>query len=65
MERTNCTNCGAPINRRLVKCPYCETPYRFGTDGEIILYANNAEIARLSKLPEDLNTDIFRGFYQQ
>lgn len=24
---TNCVNCGAPIDRKLNKCPYCGTPY--------------------------------------
>lgn len=24
---TNCVNCGAPIDRKLKKCPYCGTPY--------------------------------------
>lgn len=26
---TNCVNCGAPINRKLNKCPYCGTPYDY------------------------------------
>jgi endogenous inhibitor of DNA gyrase (YacG/DUF329 family) len=26
---TNCINCGAPINRKLNKCPYCGTPYDY------------------------------------
>lgn len=25
----NCVNCGAPINRKLDKCPYCGTPYNY------------------------------------
>ena len=25
----NCVNCGAPINRKLDKCPYCGTPYDY------------------------------------
>ncbi len=27
--RTNCPNCGAPIDTRLCRCPYCETPYNY------------------------------------
>ena len=26
---TNCVNCGAPIDRKLNKCPYCGTPYDY------------------------------------
>lgn len=26
---TNCVNCGAPIDRKLKKCPYCGTPYDY------------------------------------
>ena len=26
---TNCVNCGAPIDRKLDKCPYCGTPYYY------------------------------------
>lgn len=26
---TNCVNCGAPINRKLKKCPQCGTPYDY------------------------------------
>ena len=26
---TNCVNCGAPIDRKLDKCPYCGTPYDY------------------------------------
>lgn len=26
---TNCVNCGAPIDRKLNKCPYCDTPYDY------------------------------------
>ena len=25
----NCVNCGAPIDRKLDKCPYCGTPYDY------------------------------------
>ena len=25
----NCVNCGAPIDRKLNKCPYCGTPYDY------------------------------------
>lgn len=27
---TNCVNCGAVIDRKLDKCPYCDTPYEYG-----------------------------------
>lgn len=27
MNRTNCKNCGAPIQLNSDKCPYCHTPY--------------------------------------
>ena len=26
---TNCVNCGAPIDRKLDKCPYCGTHYDY------------------------------------
>lgn len=26
-DKTNCPNCGAPVDRSRAKCPYCETPY--------------------------------------
>lgn len=26
---TNCVNRGAPIDRKLNKCPYCDTPYGY------------------------------------
>lgn len=26
---TNCVNCGAIIDRKLDKCPYCDTPYEY------------------------------------
>lgn len=26
---TNCVNCGAVIDRKLDKCPYCGTPYDY------------------------------------
>lgn len=26
---TNCVNCGAPIDRKLNKCPYCGTSYDY------------------------------------
>lgn len=26
---TNCVNCGAPIDRKLDKCPYCGAPYDY------------------------------------
>lgn len=38
--RTNCQNCGAPIDTRLRRYPYCETPY---IEQNIIrYYADNA-----------------------
>ena len=27
-DKTNCPNCGAPIDNGKSKCPYCDTPYR-------------------------------------
>lgn len=27
MTDTNCPNCGAPVDPRARRCPYCETPY--------------------------------------
>ena len=27
-DKTNCPNCGAPIDAGKSKCPYCDTPYR-------------------------------------
>ena len=38
--RTNCPNCGAPIDTRLCRCPYCETPYN--EQNIIRYYADNA-----------------------
>lgn len=38
--RTNCPNCGAPIDMRLRRCPYCETPYN--EQNIIRYYADNA-----------------------
>lgn len=26
---SNCPNCGAPVDIRAEKCPYCDTPYEF------------------------------------
>lgn len=56
MERTNCKNCGAPIQLNADKCPYCHTPYNinssFGKNGigkliwdgeEIECYISNVE----------------------
>ena len=25
----NCVNCGAPVDKKLDKCPYCDTPYEY------------------------------------
>lgn len=35
INETKCPNCGAPINPRLYRCPYCETPY---PDAEIVTF---------------------------
>lgn len=31
-DKTNCPNCGAPIDSSKSKCPYCDTPYQKEND---------------------------------
>ena len=26
-KKANCENCGAPVDRKKLECPYCGTPY--------------------------------------
>ena len=35
----NCQNCGAPINRRTMKCEYCGTEYKREHDGVPVCFA--------------------------
>lgn len=49
--KTNCPNCGAPVDIHSAACPYCKTPYCIiGVDlsdaeDMTVLYADNAPIA--------------------
>lgn len=37
-DKTNCPNCGAPIDIGKSKCPYCDTPYHEKQEGVTINY---------------------------
>lgn len=56
--RTNCPNCGAPVDRNHNKCLYCGTPYEIvkttikQTADEITLYANNAPVLTMNETRE-------------
>lgn len=57
--RTNCPNCGAPIDTRLRRCPYCETPY---IEQNIIRYfADNAVYETEVYDPTDQSRSDFEG----
>lgn len=57
--RTNCPNCGAPIDMRLRRCPYCETPY---IEQNIIrYYADNAVYETEVYDPTDQSRSDFEG----
>ena len=50
---TNCPTCGAPVELKASKCPYCETPYpRSEREGVWItqtLYADNLPVLTIEE----------------
>lgn len=50
---TNCPNCGAPVELKASKCPYCETPYpqseREGVRITQTLYADNLPVLTIEE----------------
>ena len=49
---TNCVNCGAPIDRKLDKCPYCGTPYDYS--GFNASFGNGNALGTISIAGEEL-----------
>lgn len=60
--RTNCPNCGAPIDTRSCKCPYCETPYN--EQNIIRYYADNAVYETEVYNPTDRSRSDFEGWME-
>lgn len=50
ITRTNCPNCGAPVQLGSPKCPYCDTPYIWTLPPVPGAYENGMDPARLHML---------------
>lgn len=60
MARTNCPNCGAPVNWEYVKCQYCGTPYEIENGwieiaaDALTIYANNLPVYSVDDLKQQI-----------
>ena len=47
--KTNCVNCGAPVQLNQCACPYCTTPYEMDESEyhEVTLYTDNQVFRRI------------------
>lgn len=66
----NCVNCGAPVDKKLDKCPYCDTPYEYsgfnadfenmGTLGTISIAGKKYQVYLGKCEVHTINTDCYR-----
>lgn len=45
--KTNCPNCGAPIDYSKEKCEYCGTYYERDDSKCVVLYSNNKPVLKI------------------
>lgn len=58
--RTNCPNCGAPIEPGAARCPYCRTPYET-TQAVLTIDANGLTLSTMSTQVEENTTQRLLG----
>ena len=58
--KTNCPNCGAPVNTDYVRCQYCGTPYEVERAYETFtLYADNLPVYSVDVLKQQMENALY------